>query len=284
VYTLAQFSTVTLPIYNPSGQFPTAPAQRTSLRVVGGTYDDSPTVARYEFPYTLNWQAVEAKDTAAAMRTAIDALRPLVATRSLLWRKGLDDGSYQYCEATLMSLYTETDVRAHLYQRINFEWLIHTHWYGGQIGTPWYLDAGEYLDTGLFLDVTDGSTTLSGDAATSISVTYNGNVVQTDVTCTITNGTGSDNITAITVAIGDTDLDWTGTLAAGKSLVIDGGAWSVLLDGADDYDDLSRGSSHALDTWFQLENGANTGTVTLTGGDNGSTNPTVTFEAFELYA
>ena len=253
---------------------------------MGGSFDDSPNEQRFDFPYVMSWQAVGAEDTYAAQHTMVDGLRSMVGKRELLWRTSLDTSvnQYQYAQATLLGVWPDQNTRTNLHQSFNFRFQIHTHWHGGHVGDTWFLDAGHILDNGRDLDLDGGKTTLTGDTSTSISVTYTGNLPQTNVICTITNGTGSTSITATTIEIGDTELEWSGTLTAGKALVIDGGDWSCKLDGIDDYDALDRGSGHTLETWFLIENGVNTGDVDLTGGTGGSTSPTVVFELYEIYA
>ena len=71
--------------------------------------------------------------------------------------------------------------------------MISPHWYGQHYGGAWTLDSGILFDTGYPLDTTDW-VSLTAGAATSLTVTNNGNRTVTNAVVTVAAGTA--NITA----------------------------------------------------------------------------------------
>jgi len=77
------------------------------------------------------------------------------------------------------------------------------------------------------------------------------------------------------------EINWAGTLAATKSLVIDCGALSVKNDGVDAYSGFSRTANHKINEWLRMYVGYNNITVTRTGGNNSSA---ITFDYYDGWA
>lgn len=96
-----------------------------------------------------------------------------------------------------------------------------------------------------------------------------GNVGVDDAVITITAPAGG-SITNPQVTWAQALLVWTGTIPAGKALVIDCGAHSVKLDGAAAYDGFSLGAGHAYEEWLPLTPGSNDVGL-IYGGTNGGT-------------
>jgi hypothetical protein len=140
------------------------------------------------------------------------------------------------------------------------------HW-NGRAHATWELDDGTDLDSGFYFD--EGSETGNlVSSPDSFTLNNGGNKTVTNVIMAIT--AGSANITSITIRIGDAELVWTGTLAAGDVLLIDAGSYRVLNDSGDAYAGLAFGANHTIDDWIRLEPGDNTMTVTWAGGGTGS--------------
>ncbi|NLE96409.1 MAG: hypothetical protein GX596_00255 [Propionibacterium sp.] len=112
-----------------------------------------------------------------------------------------------------------------------------------------------------------------GVGIVSANITNAGNIVCRDVTVTVTAQTSA--ITALVIenrtAGHISKIQYTGSIAAGESLVIDCAQWTVENDGTGDYEHLSRRSGHAVTEWLRLAPGVNTIYVTRTGGGATST-------------
>ena len=144
-------------------------------------------------------------------------------------------------------------------------------WNGNGYGAPWLLDAGEILDDGLYFD-TDETTMLDDTGTASIVLTNAGNRAQANVVITLS--AVDTTITDPRFTFAPIDIKYTGTIAAGTSLVLDCGVKSILKNGADAYSGMTF-PNHAAADWFVLQPGANTVVLTYTG--NASNLGTVTF-------
>ena len=65
-------------------------------------------------------------------------------------------------------------------------------------------------------------------------------------------------------------IAWSGVLAPGKQLIIDGRSKTVLNDGADAYSGVELQSSHVSDWWFDLASGWNRVNIARIGGNDGT--------------
>lgn len=116
------------------------------------------------------------------------------------------------------------------------------------------------------------TSTLSALSGTpqDVALINEGTLEVTAVTFVIT--AGSSPITSVRIVGNGTDLTWTGTLAAGKTLVIDGATDDVTNDGANAYAGLTWNSGHVNDDLFVLApNGTTTFQITGAGGGTGTT-------------
>jgi len=79
--------------------------------------------------------------------------------------------------------------------------------------------------------------------------------------------TASATITSVRVYSAERGIDWmwTGTLAAGTSLVVNDEAQTITNAGADAYSGLVLNSGHTAAGWLDLEPGNQTVSVTVTG-------------------
>jgi hypothetical protein len=154
------------------------------------------------------------------------------------------------------------------WQPFDVGFAILTQWYGAHHGAGWdWGDVGIAWGDGHAFDESDFYVLNSTPKA--VIVTNGGNALATRVILSIT--AGSAPITALAIASGLHSVTYTGTIAAGKTLVLDCGAWSILNDGVDAYALFARSSAHASPYWFALTPGANTVTVARVGGATDST-------------
>ena len=270
MYTIERFGTTTLPIYRPRTDVGTSGSKLLVTDLPGGGVfdglgDDDAPPARTTIPKRCT--IVGATDDAAD--TEFQTLRALRGKRDRLYRRRAD-GDVEWCYARLEKIDSERVASNLTHLNIAMLFLMLSPiWYGAEHGVPWFLDAGEFLDTGLAFD-TDDTFTLSTSPKTCI-VNNGGDKPVSNCILTIT--AGSAAITALTIAIaGISEFDYTGTIAIGKALVVDCGALTVENDGADDYAHFALdASNHKIDDWLRLAAGNNSVVVTRTGGDVDST-------------
>lgn len=277
-YYLSRFGNTQLPITEPITEMPTAPAQEGAVATLGYGYDAfGGDTAPAVFPYPLQYRVVVVGTTAAAYMSTINELRAHARKRNYVYRTG-QDGAVHRALARLEQVSAQDSVETFNAVELAFRFLIWSHWENDWNAGEWWFDQPTehaplpqlYFDTGLFFDAAGVTTTLT-TSPQPIVYTLGGNVAVDDAIITIT--AGSAAITAVTVACVDRRFSWTwtGTLAIGKSLVIDAGAWSVLNDGADAWAGFAFNSGHSIEGIAHLAAGANSIVVTLTGGGTGST-------------
>jgi hypothetical protein len=92
-----------------------------------------------------------------------------------------------------------------------------------------------------------------------------GDVEATDAILTVTASAGA--VTAVSVTGPGVAWTWTGTLAAGQSLVVDAGARTVTAAGVAAYSGFARGGGHTATTWLPLPPGRRLYTVYVTGAN-----------------
>jgi hypothetical protein len=269
MYILETFAGIDLPTASPKHTAGTAASNEQTVALLGGGTYDAAGTSRLEpqLPYELTYDCKATGATAAALRATLDGLRALRGVKGKLYRRGLDDSVPQFPQwatARLLGLSYNTEARhSHgLFQPLTLTWNVQTLWYGILHGAPWTLDDGYYLDTGLYLDMHDRYALTS--ASTALTVSNGGNIYTDEVTLTLE--AGASAVTGLTVAVGSCVLEFSGTVAAGTSLVIDSAKRSIKNAGVDAYANLQLGSGHASVAWFRLEPGNNTVTVVRTGG------------------
>lgn len=267
-YILERFGTLTLPIYNPRYSLDTVAAKNTIVRTIVGGFDTvGAAQAVMDLPQVINYRAVILEDSVSAWRTAIDALRTQSRKRAKLYRRAWDTDEIQFCTARFVEAQTERDFQQARIYDVRLRFLQQSPWVGHD-HSLWTLDAGELLDDALYLDDGGYSVTLN-TSPKSLIVTNGGNRATSDVRLTIT--AGAADITALTIACGDAEMSFSGTVSVGDVLVIDSGAQAVTDDGVAAYGSFALTSNHSIDEWIRLEPGDNTITVTKTGGSTNST-------------
>lgn len=261
MYTYSTFISTTLPTARPRPDVGTGPVRSGAILLPSGTiYDPSGEAQKRRGLYTVEYPCMVKKSTEAAAHTAYQALRALIGQYGKLYRKLYDDSTQTlYCRLV--------DVRAeripdHLFnQPLTLVWETRQEVWHGALNTD------------------------SSDFTTPVVPEINnaGDAIQRDVTITIT-AAGTD-ITVVGISNAETghisDFHFTGTIAVGKSLIIDTGAWSVLNDGVDAWDDFAFQATHAIDSIIRFKNGNNTITLHRTGGSNAST---YEFKHYDAYA
>ena len=241
--------------------------QRLITLIGGGVYDAGGTRLPPELPFPLIYDCKVVASSATALRTALDGLRALRGVEAQLYRVSIADRNRRHwATARLLAVNYDTIAKnSHgLFQPITMEFSVRSLWRGALHGPAWYLDAGNYLDTGLFLDM--GDRYALDTTPKTLTITNGGNTPADDVVLTL--DAGATQVTGLTITAGSCQLVWSGTVAANKQLVIDCSPLrkSVMNDGVPAWNYLNFGGSHASEAWMRLESGANTMVVTRSGG------------------
>jgi hypothetical protein len=234
----------------------------------GGAFDPNGTAqARHgQRPIKLNGTILGSTPT--DLDTQYRGLLAMVGKRDKLYRRS-DLGTIEWITARVQNVSCTREVGNKLHLPINISFVgLSPCWYGEHHGIGWLLDAGYYLDTGKVLDEELGDVNIPMPAAGNVTVTNNGNYPVRNAIISIT--AAGSNITALTLGGTGWDLAYTGTILAGKTLVIDCGAFTVLNDGVDDFAHLARGVYHTIPEWSCINSGSNILSTTRTGGDNNS--------------
>lgn len=276
-YVYERFNGVTLPTYNRQTDLAPVPARMAMVATMAGAYDsDGDKRSAQQFPHNLTVRCIVTADTAAAWRTALDALRALVGTRGKLYRRG-DDNSLQSCVARMTAMPHTRQVANKLHIEVTLTFAQLGPWLGTVYSGPWIFDGGIYLDDNYALDTSSLAVTLTSGAQ-AIYLPNLGNYPVRAVTITVTVSAGS--LTAISIYGAGWFLAYTGAVVAGQTLVIDTGAQAVLLNGVSAYANLYLPESHTIDDWIRLLPGANYTTVVAAG----TATTTVQFEYAEAWA
>ncbi|NLD42663.1 MAG: hypothetical protein GX657_04120 [Chloroflexi bacterium] len=213
----------------------------------GGAYDWRGSDRARREAETMRLKGVWVAESIAAMETKLAVLRALVGTRDRLWRS---NGTAQHWRvARLLEL--KSDLAAGMAVDALLEFTFET------LPGPWN---GTARTVNATLDA----------SPKTVACTNSGNLRVTDPVVTVT-AAGSP-ITVVRVRVtGVTDLQWTGALAVGQSLVIDCGARTVRAGGADAYSGITYLSGHTVPEWLRLQPGANSVLIYRTGGSAAST-------------
>lgn len=268
MYVLTTFDGVTLPTGQPRWQAGTAPTLLQIAPTVGGAFFDAQGAdqAGALLPFDMSYDCKIVASTAASLRATLDGLRAKRGVRGKVWRRGYDDGALQWATARLLAVDYVDEIGLRHMQSLTLRWKVLSQWCGGEHGAGWTLASGKLLDAGLYLNMASRFVLPSGLVAET--VTSYGNAAVEDVTLTYT--AGASSCTSLTIRCGDCELIYTGTVAAGKSLVIDCGARSVTNDGSADYAHLTLGANHASAAWMRFAPGANAISIRRVGGGTGS--------------
>jgi hypothetical protein len=287
-----RFGSVTLPTYEATHDLGTGQARMELVELPNGVpFDALGAEDALIMPPTYGLQCEADESTLAALQTTVDALRGLVGKRDKLYARMRGNAQVRWWYARIAEIgmqYTPA-MGAGPYQpmRLAFQ-CVGVGWNTVHHGAGWDLDAGIDLDTGYVLDETGNFTLSTSPKTCTLANSGNQNVDNAIITVTA----GAADITALNVAIttaggviwipGLTEFDFTGTIAAGKSLVIDCGKRTVKNNGTGAYSGLAIDvTAHTVFPWLRVMPGGSDVIVTKTGG---STDSTITFDYFERWA
>ncbi|MCC6156137.1 MAG: phage tail family protein [Candidatus Hydrogenedentes bacterium] len=267
MYVIDRFGAISLSQFNNEYTLSPVPAVPSIVSTSAGLFDnDGAGRSRQQFPHAIQYDCVVAEDTYNNNRGTLDALRAAVGTRSRLYRYGLDDATIQSCVARLVSMPHSWPYEQRGYFKIalNFQQL--GPWQGSDHAT-WRFDNGYLFNAGLLFDPNTYKATLS--STPSQTVANGGNLPVDDVILSLT--TTVNALTAASFSVAGYSLIYTGTIAAGATLLIDCGAKAVTVNGVDSYRNLRLGPSHTAEQWFVLQPGNNTIVAGATGTLTGAT-------------
>jgi hypothetical protein len=275
MYIYEKFGSTNIPTARPAHDLSSGLAVQPIIQTPNGSYAPQLQKAIFgEMTYAV--QCAFWGLTASAAMTTYLAWRALVGTRAKLYRRR-PDNTIEWTWATLINIQTTRTVEnvRHIDATLNFLAEDPT-WRTTHHGAPWDLDDGHYLDTGYMLDE-DDLYTLNTSPKT-ITLTNGGSLPARPL---ITINAVPSNITAVTItSASQTDLTYSGTITAGKSLVLDCEILSITNDGTGDYDNLARNAGHIIDGWLELANGTQDVVITITGG---GTTSTIVFDYWERF-
>ena len=207
----------------------------------------------------------------ASMQTDINALRAKLGKRGFLTRQWKDESTTQQIEARLLRVSGQQSSNCS-YHRLTAEFqLLRNVWLGAlqngvELDDP---DAGWTLDDGIDLD--ENLTSYTGDNNVIIPLENDGNAEINYGSLTVKAVTTS--ITAIRVwqwgdaARGDTrliDMQYNGTVAAGKEFVIQFALKTVRVNGTSVYDDFELLPAHRYPEWICIPPGGKQLRVNIT--------------------
>jgi len=211
-------------------------------------------------------------------------LLKLRGKRDRLYRETIS-GDIHWQFARLVEVIAERSYEQTKYKRIQdieLRFITQEAFWRGDFGGEWFLDSGEYFDTGLALDSAQIFPLTSSPTEFTISIgesTDAGRGATRAVRMVIDAGTS--NMSDITIERdGGESITFDGTILANDQLVIDTGVMQILNDGVDAYADLTLSPTADMAVWFSLQPGDNPITVTFTGGGTGRK---ISFSYYEVW-
>lgn len=270
-FQISQFDDLNLPVLNPSQQHDTQPGASALVDSIGGFFNrfGSDDARAQRQPITINglvWgedtfmddgeggsdstetyaDAWLIGDGETMLRSQLQALRDKVRKQGTLWRVNFDNDARQWKTAYFTRMGQPQVVDDRVFKAavaLEFEPLM----------TNWHAEEA----------VTFSVNTTAGVTAT-MSVENGGGATAHDAVLTITRTSG----TITNIAIGSVDLgiglSWIGSLGAGNVLVIDGGAKTVLKDGAASYTQFTVAGT--VPGWLPIQPGSYEINIITTGG------------------
>jgi len=283
MYRLIRFGFINLEHYNQvdvigSGSTPTAYhalPEGGALDGFGGTQKHPSTVERVK---SLRLHSA----TKSTLETLFFQLLSLRGTRNRLYRRTAT-GDIHWQNARLVEVIAQRSyeqTKFNTIQDLELRFVTQEAFWRGDFGGAWFLDSGEFFDTGLALDSAESYNLVS--SPTEIVLTTSASAGRAPIRAMQIRVTaGSDPITSVTLErTGGESLSFGGTIAAGEVMQIDTGTMEVTNDGVDAYDDLTLSPTADMAAWFALVEGDNTLTVTYSGGGTGSTIDFTYYEAW----
>ena len=264
-YTLVSFGGVALPTKRTITDVGAGDAKDAFQELPGGgVYDGFGSDEAPEEETVISHTGTLVGSTDINLSAQSRTLKAVHRTEGVLVR-ALPDGTQEWCIARMTGFRSTRSVKNTRHLEIALKFKKKSANWNGENYFSWKLDSGYKLDTGLKLNSAAYQFTLNVSPKTVV-VNNGGNAAVRNCIITVTAGTAA--ITALTIAIsGVVDIDYTGTIAAGESLVVDCGAFSVENNGTPDSAHWILASGHASEDWLPLEKGDNSVVVTKTGGD-----------------
>jgi hypothetical protein len=259
-YKLTTFDGVALPEYDGEPDLSPAEATPTLMRSIGGVFDTWGSTRRLPDMHTVGFTGTYLGETdfvidevggyninesgdfwiagtgANRLRAQVDALLEKQGVRGLLVRQRLDDSVNQTKRARLVAVdwKPRTDERTVL----------------AVVSPRFEVAQGAWKN-----ETVTTSTKALAVAWVGLNVVNGGMQAVHDAVITIT---ATNAISDIKIQRGGTiDLRFTGTIAAGKKLIINCGAQTVLNDSVNAYSSFSVGSKHTVEGWLPLARGTN---------------------------
>lgn len=268
-YTLTEFASVALPTMMPIEDVGSGKAMTRPLQSPGKLFDplraDRAVIGKGQ----IDRQSLIHSTTEAVRVSEYKTLRGLLGVRGRLHRQQDGEATSEWVVARLVQATSRRSVKDYNHCEIRMIFEKYSPYWRDQAPVgEWYLNDGEVLNDGLVLDSEETTFTLDVSPKT-LAVTNDGNAILIGLKFHLV--AGSANITALKIATDETEIDYTGTIAAGQGLLIDCGARSVLNNGSNDRANFSLGSGHIINEWFRLHPGESPVTITITGGSTDST-------------
>jgi hypothetical protein len=240
-------SATELPTLDGSQPQGAGPVESSLIRLPGGgAYDWRGSEQAQIGPTTVLTKGVWVESTVALMETKLAALKALVGTRNRLWRTNGVRQDWRWARLLEVRSDLEAGFAADALIEMRFEAL-----------------PGVWMGSGRLVNAI-----LDASPKTAVC-TNSGNARVTHGIVTIT--AAGSVITQVKVAVsGVSEIQWTGTLAVGASLVIDCGARTIRNAGADAYAGFALTANHLVTDWLRLEAGANSVVISRTGGSTAS--------------
>ena len=256
------------------------PTASTATKIGSGAFFDALGTDRapLDLPYEVAFRGTIAEATTALFAARMKRLRGLRGKVNHLVRE-LEDGTVHWCEAKCLQARADGEAGQALVQEFDLVFEIRSPWYGARHGDAAYLgQSGVYLGDGTVLGYAEVHTLDASPKSIVLSNAGEGQVRGVRITVTA----GDAPITALRLACSGTDCEWdfTGSIAATKSLVVDCGAWTVRNDGTDAWNNLQTTANHQRGEWLLLQPGDNTVTVTFT---TAGSDPTVRFDFSDVH-
>jgi len=267
LYILEKFGTLDLPDYGSTMTIGTPNARSIITNTASGYFDHNGTLqARRDATREVLAFAL----VGGGLLAQLQPLKALIGKRNKLFRRVADDDSVQWAWARCVAVNVTRQSRDtdSITGTIEFERL--EDWRKIYHGI-WYFDSGEHFDTGLYFDSDDTATGLSSPANLQIS-----NTGDTDAPISFTIVPAGGALTAITIVSsnGGINMTWTGSVAIGDELVINGESAAVTNDGAGAWDGLVFNSGHSYaGLLVALANDGTLYTMTFTGAATISVSP-----------
>jgi hypothetical protein len=239
-YTYTTFGSITLPVYNRESDLSPVTAMTRFVQTANGAFDaDGSGRSLRRYPHPLTIDAIVSESTAAAQRTAIDALRVATGTRATMTRKADSDAAEHTATCRLVGMTQMRSYGERGYQPVRLQF--------AQL-TPWRAKT-----------LTTVTATLEvGDLTKTFTVANAGTLPVTNVTLVADYGESAQSLKDPQWTATGIDLKISGTVIL-LSATVDCGALSAIYEttvgNIDRYANLVLGAAHTIDAWMRFQPG-----------------------------